>query len=209
MACPTPAALPTVYQALREHGFAVVQDLFPPALVEALADEARALVRDGALRPAAVGPSGGEQHLPALRGDAIRWLEPRGDDGVVDRFLAACDELRLQCNRALLLGMETMEAHFAHYPPGAVYARHRDRFQADDSRVLSLSCYLNRDWRPDHGGALRLHLAGGARDILPVLGTSVLFLSEDVEHEVLCATRARLSIAGWFRRRPVGNPLPL
>jgi SM-20-related protein len=29
----------------------------------------------------------------------------------------------------------------------------------------------------------------------------VCFLSERFEHEVLPATRERLSIAGWFRRR--------
>ena len=100
-----------------------------------------------------------------------------------------------------VLGMESLEAHFACYPPGAGYARHRDRFADDDARVLSLACYLNPDWPDDADGALRLHLPGGARDIAPLPGFVVLFLSDEVEHEVLPATRDRWSIAGWFRRR--------
>jgi SM-20-related protein len=50
--------------------------------------------------------------------------------------------------------------------------------------------------------ALRLHLADGAtRDVLPVGGTLVAFLAADFEHEVLPATRQRLALARWFRRR--------
>jgi SM-20-related protein len=111
------------------------------------------------------------------------------------------DTLRIELNRRLLLGMESLEAHFACYPPGAGYARHRDRFADDDARVLSLACYLNPDWPDAAGGALRLHLPDGPRDIAPRSGSVVLFLSGDVEHEVLPATRDRWSIAGWFRRR--------
>ena len=51
------------------------------------------------------------------------------------------------------------------------------------------------------GGALRLHLPDGAVDVPPRGGTLVLFLSAEIEHEVLPTTRERLSIAGWFRRR--------
>jgi SM-20-related protein len=48
---------------------------------------------------------------------------------------------------------------------------------------------------------LRLHLHDGPCDIKPRPGCVVLFLSDEVEHEVLPATRDRWSIAGWFRRR--------
>jgi SM-20-related protein len=114
------------------------------------------------------------------------------------------DSLRQALNRELLLGLEELEAHFALYPPGAGYARHRDRFRDDDARVLSTVFYLNPDWREADGGALRLHLPACApvahRDFFPVAGTLVVFLSADFEHEVLPASRDRLSIAGWMRR---------
>ncbi len=37
--------------------------------------------------------------------------------------------------------------------------------------------------------------------MLPQLGTLAVFLSANLPHEVLPATRERLSLTGWFRRR--------
>jgi SM-20-related protein len=52
---------------------------------------------------------------------------------------------------------------------------------------------------------LRLYLEDGAhRDIFPRAGTLLLFLSAQFEHEVLPATRDRLSIACWMRQRSLG-----
>ena len=96
---------------------------------------------------------------------------------------------------------EEVEAHYAIYPPGTRYGRHRDRFRDDDARVLSCVLYLNDAWTHDDGGALRLYDGDGAIDVLPEGGRLVAFLSADFEHEVLPARRERLSIAGWFRRR--------
>ena len=62
--------------------------------------------------------------------------------------------------------------------------------------------YLNADWLPEQGGALRLHPEGAARvDIAPEAGRMVMFLSAEMLHEVLPTQRERLSLAGWFRRR--------
>jgi SM-20-related protein len=192
---------------LREHGYAVVQDLFAPVLVARLADTARAAAAGGALRPAAVGSGAGSRLLPSLRGDAIAWLERSAPAAAADGFLDACERLRRHLNRNLLLGLASMEAHFALYPPGASYGRHRDRFLDDDSRVVSLVCYLDRAWGCDDGGELRLYTGDGHVDVIPQAGTSVLFLSGTFEHEVLPARRARHSIACWFRQRSIGNAL--
>jgi len=61
--------------------------------------------------------------------------------------------------------------------------------------------YLNDAWGDGDGGALRLHLDDGARDVAPVGGTLVAFLSDRVEHEVLPAKRERLAVTGWYRKR--------
>src|SRR5450830_1584970 len=42
---------------------------------------------------------------------------------------------------------------------------------------------------------------GVEHDVVPSGGCLVVFLSGDVPHEVLPATRERLSLTGWFRRR--------
>ncbi|MNF01063.1 hypothetical protein D3C80_1999940 [compost metagenome] len=76
-----------------------------------------------------------------------------------------------------------------------------DRFRDDDRRAVSVVAYLNTDWQQEQGGALRLHLAEGEHDVQPEGGGLVVFLSADLPHEVLPASRERLSLAGWFRRR--------
>jgi SM-20-related protein len=55
---------------------------------------------------------------------------------------------------------------------------------------------------PEHGGQLRMYLDKDAQyDVVPTGGCLVVFLSGEVPHEVLPATRERLSLTGWFRRR--------
>lgn len=188
-----------VAASLRDDGFACVRLPMLPWMQ--LRGEAMALRDAGQLRAAATGRAQGRRE-GGLRGDSTHWIEPHAAGPATTQWLAAMDALRVALNRRLLLGLEELEAHFACYPPGAGYARHRDRFADDDARVLSLVCYLNPDWPADAGGELRLHLARATADIEPRAGNVVLFLSEEIEHEVLPATRERWSIAGWFRRRP-------
>lgn len=174
--------------------------LLPADFTAALARECRARAAAGELAPAAVGRGEGQRIREGVRGDLIHWLEP-GQSVASDAYLALMDELRQRLNRELYLGLEDFECHFALYPPGAFYQKHLDRFHDDDRRAVSVVAYLNADWRPEQGGALRLHLAEGERDILPEGGGVVLFLSGELPHEVLPASRERLSLAGWFRRR--------
>jgi SM-20-related protein len=177
-----------------------VPSFLAAAGVAALAADCRALDAAAALTPASTGREAGRRQA-GLRGDRTRWFEPDALSPPQAAYWQTMDALRRGLNERLLLGLETWEAHYALYPPGAGYARHRDRFRDDDARVLSSVCYLNDDWHPGDGGALRLHLADGAHDVMPLGGTLALFLSAEIEHEVLPATRERLSIAGWFRRR--------
>jgi len=154
----------------------------------------------GALREAAVGHGADKALRQDIRGDSTLWLDDERAGDAARDFLSRLDELRTQLNRELFLGIAEVEAHYACYPPGAFYRRHRDRFRDSDARVVSLVSYLNDDWREGDGGALRLYLPGGEIDVIPQGGTSVCFLSE-LEHEVLPAARQRLSIAAWMRRR--------
>jgi SM-20-related protein len=188
-----------VADALRAQGVALFA--WPELPWAALRAEAQSLQDTGALQPAATGRGSGRRDGGTLRGDSTAWIDPASCGPATTAWLAAMDTLRVGLNRRLLLGAEELEAHFACYPPGAGYARHRDRFADDDARVLSLVCYLNPDWPDAAGGALRLHLDDGVRDVPPRMGTGVLVLSEELEHEVLPADRMRWSLAGWFRRR--------
>lgn len=173
----------------------------PEGLTRELAVECHRRAQSGDLHAAAVGRGEGQQVQEGIRGDRIQWLET-GQSEACDRYLALMDELRQALNQAFYLGLEDFECHFACYAPGAFYQRHLDRFRDDDRRTVSAVFYLNDDWRPEQGGALRLYLADGrTHDVLPQAGTLALFMSAEIPHEVLAATRERLSLTGWFRRR--------
>jgi SM-20-related protein len=198
------ACLAPIVDDLAEHGWSL-QPLFAPQLLTLeLAEECRNRAAQGALAPAAVGRGAQQQIREGVRGDHIQWLEP-GQATACDRYLELMDELRQALNQGLYLGLEDYESHFALYPPGACYQKHVDRFRDDDRRAVSAVLYLNQDWQAEQGGALRLYLADGSnRDVLPQAGSLLLFLSADMPHEVLPATRERLSLTGWFRRRGNG-----
>ena len=178
------------------------QNIFlPEALTLELAAECRKRAAEGELAPAAVGRGPAQEIREGIRGDHIQWLE-EGDAVVCDRYMTVMDSLRLAINRSLFLGLEDFESHFAMYPPGAFYLRHLDRFRDDDRRTVSAVIYLNDEWLPEHGGQLRMYLKDGVElDVVPSGGCLVVFLSGEVPHEVLPATRERLSLTGWFRRR--------
>ncbi|WP_159970795.1 2OG-Fe(II) oxygenase [Pseudomonas sp. 8Z] len=178
------------------------QELFAPqGLTRELAAECHRRVQNGDLYAAAVGRGEAQQVQEGIRGDRIQWVEP-GQSEACDRYLVLMDELRQALNQSFYLGLEDFECHFACYAPGAFYQRHFDRFRDDDRRTVSAVIYLNEDWLPEQGGALRMYLPdGGEHDVLPQAGTLALFMSAEVPHEVLAATRERLSLTGWFRRR--------
>lgn len=194
----------TTAAALRARGWQIVPGFLARDFVDALAAECRALDAAATMTAATTG-RGVDRTASTLRGDRTRWFDDTALSPPQQAYWDAMQNLREALNRRLLLGMETLEAHYALYPTGAGYARHRDRFRDSDARVLSSVIYLNRDWQADDGGALRLHLPDGPIDVPPVGGTLVLFLSDEIEHEVLPARRERLSIAGWFRRREIAG----
>lgn len=189
-----------IARALQAGGACVLLGFPDVAQSLELAHDLKRLQSVDALHAALIGQGRQHQQDISVRGDRTLWLDdPRCGDAAA-LYLKQLHTLRTQLNRRLFLGLDEDEAHYACYPPGASYQRHRDSFQHSDSRVLSLVSYLNQDWQPEQGGHLRLHLDSGAVDVPPMLGTGVCFLST-IEHEVLPATRERLSIAAWMRRR--------
>ncbi|RON03790.1 2OG-Fe(II) oxygenase [Pseudomonas brassicacearum] len=186
---------------LATHGWSQQNIFLPQALTLELAAECRKRAVEGELAPAAVGRGPFSEIREGIRGDHIQWLEP-GQDEACDSYLGLMDSLREAMNRGLFLGLEDFESHFALYPPGAFYLKHVDRFRDDDRRMVSAVIYLNDGWLPEHGGQLRMYLEEGREhDVVPTGGCLVVFLSGEVPHEVLPATRERLSLTGWFRRR--------
>ena len=184
---------------LSEDGIAVERDFIRDTDVATLADDARRHDTEGGFTRSSVRHGSSRSH-GSVRGDRIRWIDER-TAGAAAKVLDVFDVLRQTLNASLFLGLREFECHYAIYPTGAAYARHLDRFRDDDTRAVSCVLYLNPPWTSDDGGSLRIYTEHGARDILPVGGTLVSFLSDRFEHEVLPARRERVALTGWFKRR--------
>lgn len=188
---------------IANQGYAILDNFLAQPLVRTLAKEAISLHTHGQTRRAVTGKVGGEKP-DNIRGDFIHWLDDIDRSDTQQHYLECMEELRIELNRSLYLGLFDLEAHFAVYPPGAAYRRHLDQFNGDSKRQLSCVFYLNDDWQPEQGGQLRLYLEEAEAqflDIQPQGGRLVVFLSGRFWHEVLPATRERISLTGWFRTR--------
>jgi SM-20-related protein len=199
------SGLESLSSRIAEHGWAVLPGFFDARGVLAWSRELLESYRDGEFRRAGVGRGERRRVRPEVREDDIRWIDPASANSFERRYLELMELLRQTLNRELTLGLFELEAHLAFYPPGARYRCHLDRFQDEDSRVVSTSLYLNPCWRVEDGGALRLYLdepeSEPFEDVPPLAGTLVCFLSDRFHHEVLPARRERLSVTGWFTRR--------
>jgi SM-20-related protein len=192
--------------ALASRGWIVMPGCFDSGLVAALQREVDDTGPGGMTR-AGIGRGRQRQVADAVRGDWIRWLD--GSTAAQREVLERLEAIRVEVNRALMLGLFEVEAHFALYPPGTGYERHVDAFRHDNPRRLSAVLYLNRQWRQSEGGELAIYDSDGnvVERILPEAGTLVLFLSQTVPHAVLPTRRWRASIAAWFRvRQPDALP---
>ncbi|HEX4242667.1 MAG TPA: 2OG-Fe(II) oxygenase [Steroidobacteraceae bacterium] len=176
-----------------------IQDGF---LTPAASRELVSCIRErGELAPARVGGPGAARRSTEIRGDSVCWIEAPLL-AAEERLLARLEELRLALNRTLQLGLFDLELHYACYPAGAGYARHVDQPRGRERRCVSLVVYLNETWACGAGGELRIaEPSGGHRDIEPIAGRLVCFMSAGREHEVLPARRERLSISGWYSTR--------
>lgn len=141
----------------------------------------------------------------AVRQDKIRWLNVQAPPEKA--YLDMMENLRLQVNRELFMGLFDYECHLAHYPPGAFYRKHLDAFKGRSNRILTTVFYLNPDWQETDGGQLVIYGEHGdvLEQVLPEAGKLVLFLSDVFVHEVLAGQRDRFSITGWYRHNTSVN----
>ena len=184
-------------------GYGVMDNFMSPADIVALGTCLRNRREAGQFRAAGIG----NQQVSvekAIRGDEILWLDEATATPEERGFLNRMGELVHYVNQTCYLGLRDYEFHYALYPVGTFYKRHLDRFRSDSRRKLSVVCYLNTDWQDADGGQLALYLpeADGSErpvTVAPVGGRLVCFDSGRLEHEVLPATRERLSVTGWLK----------
>ena len=196
-----------IVESIASTGCYVGESVIDAALVIALRGRLQALHARHSLVAAQVGRCAKLTSVTELRGDSIAWFDQGALDPTEARAMELIDSLREALNEALYIGAMDSEIHYARYPRGTFYKTHLDRFGDQDRRVVSLVFYLNAHWRDHQGGELLIRHDTGNRieRVLPRCGTMVAFLSAQFPHEVLPATRPRLALTGWMRRRAIAG----
>lgn len=194
-----------VVESIATSGCYVGDSIIDTNLLIALRTRLLALQAQQGLLAAKVGRVSTLTSAPGLRGDSIAWLDQDALVPAEARAMEQINSLRAALNKALYIGAMDTECHYARYPIGAFYKTHLDRFGDHDLRVVSLVFYLNAHWQDHQGGELLIHhpTTNSIERVVPRCGTMVAFLSAQFPHEVLPATRPRLSLSGWMRRRPL------
>ena len=197
-----PARLRSLAETFTRGDWAVEVAFLRAARVAELQREVEALRSRGLFQAAGIGPRA--ERREEVRGDLILWIAPDTTPVAWRLLQRELESLRAALNGVTFLGLHDFEGHYALYPAGAAYARHVDNFHGDSDRLISMVLYLNEDWSGMDGGELCLYPKGRQEPVwvAPHGGTLACFLSEGMMHEVRPARRERLSLTGWFRRRP-------
>ncbi|WP_051986791.1 2OG-Fe(II) oxygenase [Pseudidiomarina atlantica] len=183
---------------LAEQGYVIVPKFLAPEQCHELYQYATQLAPQD-WQQAGIGRADQYTTNSAVRQDKIRWLQR--EVPYENAYLRMMDQLRVEINRYLFMGLFDYECHLAHYPPGAFYRKHLDAFKGRSNRILTTVFYLNPEWTEADGGQLVIYGDRGEvlETVLPEAGKLVVFLSDVFVHEVLAGQRDRYSITGWYR----------
>ena len=194
----------TIIADLLKQQYSVVDNFFSNEEVEGLRSSLLQKYEEEEFKKAAIGNQFNELIVKAIRGDFISWIDEGKASTNELPFFTNVENFTNYLNRTCFLGIREREFHYALYPEGTYYKRHLDTFQNDDSRKLSIVCYLNdEDWLPEFGGELVIYKPEEEISIYPLKGRMVVFESQILEHEVKPVKRERLSITGWLKTRKI------
>jgi SM-20-related protein len=182
-------------------GYAVIDDFLDEREVQAILSSPYISGSVAHMKAAGIGKDAKAE--ASIRGDRILWIDRESAPECINIYFQRIFALIAFLNRELYLSLKDIEAHLTNYAPGTFYKRHLDQFRHDDHRRLSVLLYLNPGWGSREGGELRIYTKDGHVDVLPEAGRLAIFRSDLLEHEVMPATRERLSITGWILDRLV------
>jgi SM-20-related protein len=183
--------------------FSVIEQIFEENFLYLLHDEITKIDLNNDLQNAGIGR--GKKHILArdIRSDRIKWIDD--NNHVQNLLFQKLEDLRLELNKNLTLGLFDFESHFAIYKKGDFYKKHLDSFKGRKNRIISLVIYLNKGWRKEDEGILNIYQnindSRPSFSLVPNFGRAILFLSEEVPHEVIVSKKTRYSIAAWFKVR--------
>lgn len=183
---------------LAEKGFSVTDSFLDNNEINAILSVDEFKNRMLHFKKAGIGNSASLKINESVRGDYISWIDTKKAHLSISVYVNRLNALQVYLNKTLFLSLKDIELHLTSYPVGSYYRRHVDQFKQQDHRKISVILYLNRDWRSEQGGQLRVYSQSNEIDIFPVAGKLVCMRSDLIEHEVLPASRERLSVTGWM-----------
>lgn len=157
-------------------------------------------IRDGDAAFTSAGTGESRHRSTAVRADRTAWDGdvPGGLPGLRQRF----GEVQEALHTTAWMGRMAFDIQLAIHGPGSHYSPHRDALRGRPGRRVTAILYLNAAWRTADGGCLRIHAPSGETyDVEPHGGRLVLFLSEQVLHEVILTHATRHAATAWFRTR--------
>ena len=169
-------------------------------LAAALQQNLLRLQRDSRMIRAGIGNAVMKDKTQKIRGDKTCWLETNSKNIAEIEFLDMIRQFMGHLNKTCFTGLNSCEFHYALYEEGTSYTRHKDQLKNDYNRKFSMISYLNENWIKSDGGELIVHQGEETQEILPTNRKAIFFQSDILEHEVVIATRPRMSITGWLKR---------
>lgn len=194
------SALKNILDDLHNKSYAISDGFISPHLAADLLEEFLKSESEDIFRPAGIGKDQTRIHAD-IRGDQIAWLEESDTSSPIQKYFDEMTKLKSALNQAHFLGLQSYECHFAKYPVGSFYREHLDVKVGVSTRKVSTVLYLNPNWSEPLGGGLVLYpRRPNTVEIHPTMGRLVVFLSEDIPHEVLESKEERRSLTGWYHR---------
>lgn len=184
---------------LSEKKYAIIDTFFDEELLGGLLETANKNILQSKLHEAGIGNQSSLSVNKQIRSDKILWLDEKGGNRFEKRFFEKINHFSDYLNQTCYTGINGSEFHYACYEPGTFYKKHIDRFKNDNARKFSVITYLNLNWKDDSGGELVVYTLHEKVVVKPEFGKTVIFKSDELEHEVLVSNNRRLSITGWLK----------
>jgi SM-20-related protein len=185
-------------------GFHIWENFLDLKYYESLCESAETLHQNKLFNKAKIGRNVQAQFNSTIRTDKIFWIDEDTTDPAIQAYLKQLNLIANNLNQHLYLGLAEFEHHFAAYSAGSFYKKHIDQFSTNKTRKISCVYYLNKGWRNEFGGELKLYNNDEQliQSILP-LGNRFICFNSELPHEVCLTHQPRLSIAGWMKTRPL------
>lgn len=184
---------------LNSNGYSIQNTFLSPLLVEQLRVKVDLIEKQKLFVAANIGNGAKRALNTEQRKDHVYWIH--NSKGIAERyFFDEINSFTAYLNYHCFAGINGYEFHYAKYEPSAFYKKHVDGFKSHNQRKLSIITYLNKNWIPSDGGELVIYPLGKSPVVLqPTFGTSIIFKSTELMHEVKSTQKTRYSLTGWLK----------